>query len=66
MFPAQLTGWTDAARAAARIESTPADGAQPPPKPRPAESRYVRWTGAVLGIAACVAIGLTAWWHVNL
>jgi hypothetical protein len=67
MFPAQLTGWTEAARAAAAIEARrseerPEDGGEPP-IPRLLSAGLL---GTIAGLAACAAVGMAAWAHVNL
>lgn len=67
MFPAQLTGWTDAARAAAEQDARhferEAVATESEPLPRILSAG---WLGTVAGLAACLAVGLTAWMHVSL
>jgi hypothetical protein len=67
MFPAQLTGWVEAARAAAEIETHPLEETRGS-EGEPALPRILSagWLGTIAGLAACVAVGLTAWLHVNL
>lgn len=66
MFPAQLTGWVEAARNAAEIEVRTREKS---PKPRPEPlARFLSagWLGTIGGLAACMAVGVTAWLHVSL
>lgn len=69
MFPAQLTGWTEAARAAAEIEARSV--AESPVADSDTDAELPRilsagWLGTIAGVAACAAVGLAAWVHVNL